>query len=81
MGNPEPIFVDREVTIIRKSKMGQKGQHLKLSLSPGFEAVWFGAKPPQGLEKGKAVALAYTPQIEEWNGKKTIRIRVRDLKI
>jgi single-stranded-DNA-specific exonuclease len=83
IGNPEPVFVDWQARILGKKKVGKASQHLKLSLHAsggrGYEAIWFRAGEIK-LDRGQTVALAYTPEIERWQGKEKITLRIRDLK-
>lgn len=79
IGNPEPVFVDWQAQILGKKKVGRESQHLKLSLYPGYDAIWFRANEVE-LDRGQTVALAYTPEIERWQGKEKITLRIRDLK-
>uniref|UniRef100_A0A832DUT4 Single-stranded-DNA-specific exonuclease RecJ n=1 Tax=candidate division WWE3 bacterium TaxID=2053526 RepID=A0A832DUT4_UNCKA len=78
VGNPEPVFVDWKVPVLGKKRVGREGQHLKLSLATGLEAVWFQADEIE-LDRGQVVSLAYTPEIERWQGKENLVLRIRDL--
>jgi len=80
-GNPEPLFVTRGVSVLSERVVGRNKQHLKLALTPGFEAMWFGAAKKGGLERGDTVSLVYTPEINRWNGKEKITLKIRDLKV
>lgn len=79
VGNSEPVFVDWGVRILGKKRVGRSRQHLKLTLERGLEALWFGV-PGEEPALDQPVALAYTPQIESWQGMEKAVLRVRDLK-
>lgn len=80
VGNSEPVFLAEAAEVVSEKRVGRERQHLKLSLSPGFEAIWFGAEDKLTFPRGQIVSLVYTPEIEEWQGKEKVILRVRDLK-
>jgi single-stranded-DNA-specific exonuclease len=80
-GNPAFQFVVRKVTQARPlQRMGAEKQHVKLWITDGsttHEAVWWGA----GKEATLPVAqfdLAFVPQINEYNNRRTIQLKVLD---
>jgi single-stranded-DNA-specific exonuclease len=79
LGNPEPIFVANEVNVLGERQVGRRKQHLKLSVSPGFEAIWFNHGEDSGFTLGEEISFAYTPQLDRWNGKEKVTLRIRDL--
>ncbi len=80
VGNPEPLFVAREVNVLEERRVGRQKQHLKLMLSPGFEAIWFGHGEDGGFTLGEEISIVYTPEIEVWNGKERVTLKIRDLR-
>jgi single-stranded-DNA-specific exonuclease len=79
MGNPEPVFlIERtRVTDVRVLKE----QHLKLRLEAGgenLEAIGFNMA--EGRDIPEMVAVAFSLQINEWNGRKSVQLRLRDFK-
>jgi len=81
-GNPEAIFVSRKLRISNARTVGADGQHLKLTVTDGkltFDAIAFrlGHLQP-GLPTH--VDLLYTFEVNEYNGRKTLQLNVRDLK-
>ncbi|HWA52139.1 MAG TPA: single-stranded-DNA-specific exonuclease RecJ [Patescibacteria group bacterium] len=83
-GNPTPSFVTQTVKIIDKRLLGKDKTHLKLKLSKDskfFDAIGFGiAKDFSNLEKGDLVDVCYNIEENEWNGVKSLQLRIRDLK-
>lgn len=79
VGNPEPVFVDWGVRVLGKKRVGRTRQHLKLVLLGGLEAIWFGVKGDEP-SFDQPVSLSYTPQIELWQGREKVVLRVQDLK-
>ena len=60
--------------------MGAEKQHVKLWVTDGAvtqEAVWWGAGKAAALPVGR-FDLAFVPQINEYNGRRTVRLKVLD---
>ncbi len=77
IGNPEPVLLARSVQVL--SQRFFKDKHLGLKLKQGnrsIDAIWFNMTEPSPLPD--TVDLVFTPEFNEWNGKKEIRLRVRD---
>lgn len=76
--NPEPVFLSRDVTVISRRIVGEK--HLKLHLRHGdqrLSAIGFGmAEAP--IEEGAALDILHSPEYNEWNGTRSIELRLRD---
>lgn len=86
MGNPEPVFASRNVSVVDTKLVGADGKHLKLRLksddSPIIDAIGFGMGPFYGkLSPGKLVDVAYTIVVDEWNGEKKLQLKLRDIVI
>jgi len=77
--NPEPVFLAEGATVLQVKKVGRGKNHLKLGVVPGFEVLWFNATQP--LARGQTIDFAYTPQIESWQGKESITLKARDVKL
>ncbi len=90
IGNPEPIFASNlQVKSIRT--IGSDGKHLKLTLSPLtpspsppaplIEAVGFGMSEKFGsLKPGDVVEMAYNLSSNEYMGKTTLQLKLKDIK-
>ncbi len=87
-GNPEPIFLARNVAISDLKIIGNGKKHFKLLLkscegSPKiFEAVGFSlvSKFPN-LKKDDKLDIVFKIQENEWNGSKRIQLNLIDLKL
>jgi len=81
-GNPKPIFVLSGATILSMFEVGG-GRHLKLRLrhqGAPFDAIFFSANIAQlGLAPGDRVDVAFTPQINEFRGVRSVQLQVCDL--
>jgi single-stranded-DNA-specific exonuclease len=80
-GNPAVQFVSCDVTQARPlQRMGAEKQHVKLWLTDGkvtCEAVWWGAGREASLPVGR-FDVAFAPQISEYNGRRTIQLKILD---
>lgn len=89
-GNPEPVFLARDVAVRAVRVVGQqrspeKPGHLKLvvqSLHGGssFEAIGFGMGH-LSIQHGARIDMLYTPTITRWNGSERVQLRLRDLEL
>ena len=81
-GNPPVQFCARSVTHQRPlQRMGKEKQHVKLWVTDGavtHEAVWWNGGD-QSLPVGK-FDLAFAPQVNEFNGRRTVQLKVLDWK-
>jgi len=84
-GNMKPVFVTRNVFI--KDVRLLKGQHLKLSLfQPGYSncvlnaIAFFRPDAYEFCNSGEPIELVYTLETNEWNGKTTVQLNIKDLR-
>jgi single-stranded-DNA-specific exonuclease len=85
-GNPKPVFVTSGLTL-RDDPFVMKEKHLKLKLVDrerrGFEAVWWdGVERSKGRTPhvGDCIEMAYTPEINTWQGYRNIQLVVEDIR-
>lgn len=84
--NMHPLFLTRNVTLAYPAKL-LKEQHLKFAVRDKekriFDVIGFGmAHYFEALkESGRSVSLVYSIDENEWNGKTTFQLRLRDLKL
>lgn len=85
MGNPEPTFVTRGVEIEDIRVLGKEGKHLKLRLkgtsSPfPLEAICFGmVERFSSLKLGEHIDVLFTLDMNEWNGNRSLQLKVKDM--
>ena len=82
MGNPQPVFMTKNVKIIDRRNLGKDGSHLKLKVSSRgmlFDAIGFGLANNFDAQIGDSIDIVYTIDVNEWNNKKTIQLKIRDL--
>lgn len=84
-GCPKPVFCINEATIDRVSAVGA-GKHLRLRVfSTGgtpVQAIFFSAGAlAQQLKPGDRIDIAFTPQINEFRGNRSVQLNLIDLRI
>lgn len=81
-GNPQAVYVSRDLKVERYSVIGKEKTHLRLTVSDGkitYDAVafrqahWAETMPPR-------IDLAYTFELNEFNGRTSLQLNVRDIK-
>lgn len=85
-GNSRPLFTSTEVELLDSPRL-IKNNHLKLRVTEGGpvrEAIGFGMgdKIPE-ITRGEAsgVDLAYSLEVNEWRGTKTIQLHLKDIRL
>ena len=81
-GNPRPIFVSRNLRVKSSRTVGRDKSHLKLTVSDGnvnIDGIAFrlGHLKPDLPAK---IDLLYTFEVNEWQGRKSLQLNVRDIK-
>jgi single-stranded-DNA-specific exonuclease len=79
MGNPEPVFMLENARVV--DCRVRKERHLVLRLTAGeriLEAVGFNLA--EGRDLPDYVTLAFSLRINDWNGRKSLQLRVKDFK-
>ena len=81
-GNPKPVFVLSGASVLSMFEVGG-GRHLKLRLrhqGATFEAIFFSANTAHlALAPGDRVDVAFTPQINEFRGARSVQLQICDL--
>ncbi len=81
-GNPEAVFVSRNVRLVNSRTIGADGKHIKLVVADDrvtFDCIGFrlGHLHP-GLPT--RVDLLYTFELNEYNGRKSLQLNLKDVK-
>ena len=80
--NAAPLFISRDVHVYSHRAVGQDSAHLQLWVGDGQTKVqciafrqgsWAGRLPDQ-------VDLAYTINVNEWNGRRNLQLMVKDIR-
>lgn len=83
-GNPEPTFAVKRLDILTARVVGDK--HLKMTVrqsgSLPFDSIGFGMKSLEdcGLSMKTPIDVAFTPELNHWNGYDRIQLRIRDIR-
>ncbi len=84
-GNPQPILKTNDVTVMSFRRMGAEGQHVKLELRSHegtvLQLLAFNAPEHFFVEPGTHIAIWYQPDINEWNGRRTVEGRLLHLEV
>jgi single-stranded-DNA-specific exonuclease len=81
-GNPQAVFVSRGLKLKNSRSVGKENAHLKLTITDGYityDAIAFRQGHWQG-QVPERLDLMYTFEINEFNGRTTLQLNVRDLK-
>ncbi|RLD03655.1 MAG: single-stranded-DNA-specific exonuclease RecJ, partial [Chloroflexi bacterium] len=81
-GNPRPVFVSRNVKVKSSRAVGKDKSHLKLTVTDGkatLDAIAFrlGHLKP---DLPARIDLLYTFEVNEWQGRKSLQLNVKDIK-
>ena len=84
-GNYEPVFATRGVRITDVRIIGATKKHLKLKVHEPMangviDAVAFNMAGVYGsLQEEREVDIAYTVDMNEWNGKRNLQLKIKDI--
>lgn len=82
-GNARPVLVLRGLTILTARSCGKTGDHLQLLLDDGqrrMKGIAFGCgKLALQLKGGDKIDIAAIPQLNEWNGRVSVELQIKDL--
>jgi single-stranded-DNA-specific exonuclease len=74
-GNPQPILKTTNVLVKNQRRMGDSGQHVKLTIEHEQKTVdmlAFNALPHFFVEPGERVTVWYTVDMNEWQGRRSV---------
>jgi single-stranded-DNA-specific exonuclease len=80
IGNPEPVFLARDVRVRDRRIVGET--HLKLVVEQDgrwLPAIGFGMSDVS-VAAGDRLDVLFSPMQNEWNGNRTVELRLRDLR-
>jgi single-stranded-DNA-specific exonuclease len=85
-GNPVPLLVSSHVKIAGEPRlMGKKNDHLSMFLQQdgkSIRAVGFGMGGLlESLKRGRSISVAFTPQINSWQGNESVELHLKDVKL
>ena len=84
-GNPQPIITSEGVTVIGLRRMGSDAQHIKLEVrdaqGAALQLLAFSAPEYFFVEVGIEVNVWYQPDMNEWNGRRTVEGRLLHVEV
>ena len=84
VGNPIPVFIMRGVTVNEISGVSDN-KHTKLTVGNGkhtLSAMYFSNHPSSlGIYVGDKIDILFNIDVNEWGGRESVQLIVRDLKI
>jgi single-stranded-DNA-specific exonuclease len=81
-GNPQAYFISRDIKVKHSRTVGRENNHLKLSVTDGwitYDAIGFNLGHWQESMPA-SVDLLYTFERNEYNGRVSLQLKLRDLK-
>lgn len=80
-GNFEPVFASKSVQVTDVRLIGATGKHLKLRIG-SLDAVAFNLASFYGkIQPNTVVDIAYTIDMNEWNGSRKLQLKIKDILI
>ncbi|HEY3423402.1 MAG TPA: single-stranded-DNA-specific exonuclease RecJ, partial [Negativicutes bacterium] len=84
MGNPSPVFACEELLIADLRSIGQGGRHLKLKIKRNQISsdviAWNMGSWVNELQRNSCIDLAFLPEINEWQGQRSIQLKAHDVR-
>ena len=86
IGNPKPLLVATDVRVVGEPKVvGQRQDHLQLKFAQGVTThkaiAWKMAERGKVLTPGRRCSIAFTPSINEWNGRREVQLEIKDFRV
>jgi single-stranded-DNA-specific exonuclease len=83
--NPQPVLFSRDVEVLDARTRGADGQHLKLVVrrdgGAQHEAIGFRlGHLSEHLRRHRRIDLAYTLEVNEWNGTRSLQLNLKDFR-
>ena len=81
-GNPQPVLKSEDLLVLGQRRMGTDGQHVKLTLQDGdvkLDMLAFNAPEYFFARPGDRVNVWYQPDINEWQGRRSVEGRLLHL--
>lgn len=84
-GNPQPILRTESLTVFGVRRMGDSGQHVKLTLKSAeahsIDLIAFNAPDHFFVEQGASIVAWYAPELNEWQGRRSVEGRLLHLEL
>ena len=84
-GNPQPILKTESALVLHQRRMGSDAQHVKLEVQSAdgksLQLLAFNAPEHFFAEPGDRVSVWYQPDVNEWQGRRTVEGRLLHLEL
>ena len=83
-GNMQPVLRSDNLLVLGQRRMGADGQHVKLTLQDGaikLDMLAFNAPDHFFAEIGERVTVWYQPDVNEWQGRRSVEGRLLHLEV
>jgi len=84
-GNPQPILRTENLTVYNVRRMGDSGQHIKITLKDmsagSIDLIAFNAPDHFFVTPGEKIAAWYAPELNEWQGRRSVEGRLLHLEL
>jgi len=84
-GNPQPILRTETLTVSGVRRMGDSGQHVKLTLKDAangkIDLIAFNAPAHFYVDQGAQILAWYAPELNEWQGRRSVEGRLLHLEL
>lgn len=84
-GNPQPILRTDSLTVYGVRRMGDSGQHIKLTLkneqARSIDLIAFNAPDYFFVEQGAVLVAWYAPELNEWQGRRSVEGRLLHIEL
>lgn len=84
-GNPQPIIRTEALTVYGMRRMGDSGQHVKLTLKNeaqrSIDVIAFNAPDYFFVEHGTQLVAWYAPELNEWQGRRSVEGRLLHIEL
>ncbi len=81
--NPSPVFGSRDLQMLNWRKVGEQQNHLKIKVRGKrkvVDGIGFNlAAYEEMLATADNVDIAFEPEINEWNGRRSVQLKVKDI--
>lgn len=81
VGNPRPKFLFKNLKVNNCYTMGKENKHLKFNLDSNITAVAFNMGGSAAEISGQKIDLIAQPEINRWNGRENLQLKVIDYRI
>lgn len=83
VGNPEPVFVTKDLVVADLRRVGKEGKHLRMILRSKdysvFDAIGFGMGG-EDAGVGDKLDAAYNLKEDTWNGNRRLELKLKDFR-